>query len=51
MSEIEKIQQALFARAVIDGFLQAMCLELSGEVPLDVSIKNQRLWLESEVRE
>ena len=39
---------ALFSRAVIKGFLQAMNLETTGEVPIEISIKNQKQWLLAE---
>ena len=40
-----------FLRAVIEGFKMALGIELTGEVPIEVSIKNQRQWLQQEVSE
>lgn len=42
---------ALFARAVIEGFMAALSIELTGEVPIEVRIKNQKQWLQQEVSE
>lgn len=42
---------ALFARAVIEGFTTALSIELTGEVPIEVSIKNQKQWLQAESEE
>ena len=39
---------ALFARAVIEGALLAMKLEPIDYPPMEVSIANQKQWLESE---
>ena len=39
---------AIFAKAVIDGFTTALSIELTGEVPIEVSIKNQKQWLQQE---
>ena len=39
---------ALFARTVIKGFTTALNIELTGEVPLEISIKNQKQWLQTE---
>jgi len=42
---------ALFARAVIDGALQALKLKAINYPPLEISINNQLQWLESESEE
>ena len=39
---------ALFARAVIEGALAALKLEPINYPPMEVSIANQKQWLESE---